>query len=508
MPSTQERINEGRFLAAARIENRVLADGVLPTLPLADRSAVVQGIVQGLLEQGKIGEAIRLVYQPGPAKALFENYKALADDVIKYARQHQLQGFAESDIKLLAGNKQTTLLYRMATELPLKDTCLERIVDVVAEHLSPEQLTPLYDELGNRYLKADLGAALTYFQRSGNQEAVAKVESILMEDPAAHFELLVRRIDGNAQDKAERLTSIVRKVLQQPGQKRGPGLYSLWRHNTLNLTKDEVQQIKEHLASSMRVYDLSEMNNIGPVYGQEERQELRLLWAKKHWLEHPRTAYKIFCDQQYESPEVLSALQKGLERSLQRHHGDGEAIDTLTYIKREHLEALLERVPLTLKAHLAEYLEKKPLLLELSREFAAAGDDWVAYNLWIRGDGDLRDPYVAGLRQRLIDKEFSNKYGPSPSFLKPRDSVGHRQMFSLLIDKYPREAYTVARRLDDETLLDQARQNLVTDNPFRALDFFFSDEDHPDPKGRELAYQQIARQYDVAVETIQKHLQK
>ncbi len=512
MEFVQEKVNEGRLLATLRLEDKILANGELPGMALAERSSLVRGILLGLMEQDRIEEAIKLVYQPGPARALFDGDNAgFAENVLTSAKQHQRRVFGYEVIELLAKNKQTDLLYKIATELPLKDECLEQVVQEVQAELPEQQRAALYNELAERSFRAgNLGDAAGYFRKSNNQDALNSLQEKLMEKPAEHFDLLVKLVSASPEGRTERLTELVRGVLQQPADRNEDQFYKLcilWKRQQLPLERGEVQQIKERLASSSSYPDPERLSYYG-FYHYEERQEIALLWAKKKATEDPTRAYFIFRNEKYDGPEVLTAVRSGLERALKRGERDSEAISNLNAVEKEHLRALLPTVPRELQAILAEHLGEDELLLTLSKEYAAENDTQNAYKLWIRGGGDQHDPYLTDLRQKLIEQEFGKEGNPSTLFLEREDGVGQRMVYDRLIIKFPKDAYEIAQHLDDQQLLEQARWGIVEQDPFRAVRFFRFNTGQSDNRGIELAARKIAEKYAVPAETVLGYLQR
>ena len=132
------KVNEGRVIAALSLEQRVLANGVLPNSPLMERVSLVKGIVTGLLEQGKWNDAVRLMYQDGsPARALFDgDWEGLRKEIIASVQKPSRQRYMGDNVaELLLKHDEAELLYTIASIIPLENKGLEDIMEIVGSKL-------------------------------------------------------------------------------------------------------------------------------------------------------------------------------------------------------------------------------------------------------------------------------------------------------------------------------------------------------------------------------------
>lgn len=115
MQLNPEKIKEGRFLASLKLEERILADGVLPNSPPEDRFSLVKGILTGLMENGRWEEALGLVYGNTPVRALFDgDWSSFRQQVIGAIQRGKEDYVSSATIKALVEKKETELLYHLA----------------------------------------------------------------------------------------------------------------------------------------------------------------------------------------------------------------------------------------------------------------------------------------------------------------------------------------------------------------------------------------------------------
>ena len=79
--SLQQRL--GRAMTDLGLEDRVVNDGYLPTIKIAERAALVEGVIDILLAKGRVRELFERVYLQTPMRGLFDGYDALPERVIE-----------------------------------------------------------------------------------------------------------------------------------------------------------------------------------------------------------------------------------------------------------------------------------------------------------------------------------------------------------------------------------------------------------------------------------------
>lgn len=232
---------------------------------------------------------------------------------------------------------------------------------------------------------------------------------------------------------------------------------------------------------------------------QELKPEQHLLWAKTHFQEQPSTAYAIFKKQKYEGPEVLEVVKIGLQRQIP--HG-GQKIEVQNVVP-EHLQAVYAEMPLEQQVDIAYHLKDNPELLRLSRTYQVQDRLERAYELWVHGDGDLRDELFRALRARLIETKLQEKHGSSFSFLHPTDQEGHQQVILAILETRTEKAYELAQQSRQEPLIQRTREVLLQREPERAFDLF---QRRNDPEGVTMALTALAQKYEIPLAMVEKYV--
>ncbi len=206
-------------------------------------------------------------------------------------------------------------------------------------------------------------------------------------------------------------------------------------------------------------------------------------------------------------PEIVEAVKQGLMNRNEKHdHYQGLAPRD---IDESHLRQVYEHLPLELKVSVAYHLKENSLLQDLSRQCnrqKKAGSIEDAYRLWIWGQGDQQDPYVEELRSAMIKKELKDTHRSAGLFLA-EDKVGNRHWYLEMIQRDPRVAYDIAKRIDDPALISEVRILMVKKSPLDALHKFQSHrQEDTDVVGINMALDALAQQYGVVREKIDEYL--
>lgn len=504
-----EKVKEGKLIAALSLEDRVLANGVLPNSPPMERVSLVKGIVTGLLEQGRWNEAIRLVYQEGsPARVLFDgDWKGLRKEILasikKSPREHYI---GDNVAELLIKHNEAELLYDIACRLPLEEGEFAGILVMVEPKLPAERMKEGYNTLATRaHERTDFAQAYKYYQQAQNSKAIDNLYQQLFRglyEP--HLELLLTIAEKTNTTQNSRAAQTVYAVLEKPELLRfsrdiSRRLMGIVREHKLALSTSQDDLLKDALVSGLALYELREIKH--------DDENLTLRWAKAHARVHPKDAYGVFKSRKYVGAEVNIAVQQGLVFKKEEYdHYQGLGPDQ---VEESHLRQVYDQLPLELQVSVAHHLKDNTLLQNLSRQYSIqnkAGSIESAYHLWIYGHGDRQDPYIEWLRAVMIKKELKDVH-PSASLFMPEDIVGNRKWFTHMIERDSAVAYNVAQQIQDQSLVQQAREKMIRESPVGALRKFkgYREEDK-DAVGINMALDALATQYGIPRERIDGYL--
>ena len=499
-----QKVNEGRLLTALSLEDRVLANGVLPKHTLLERASMVKGILTGLLEQGNWQHAVTLVYRDGGlVRGLFDgDWEGFRQGVLESARKQKPEYIGEDIVKALLHHKEADLVYRLAMELPLRGAETERIINELGKGITPAQRHDAYASLGRRYLAGnDYQEAYRYFKAAEDDAGIDMLYALLLkkEKISDLFDLLLLTAQHSKEKERERVEQVLRKVLPllpgngkdalfHPYSHAGKGLYALQKKFKFPLSAREQQFLQDDVIRRMSSYDAKECDDPG----------LKIAWARKNFTDSPGTAYAIFQQTRQTGPEVLKAVRAGLERHW--NGGDQEKLRPED-ITETQLRAVYDRVTLGSKVAIALHLKDDEQLYRLSRTFRAKQEYQQAYSLWVQGHGDLESPYITEIRQQMIDQGIAKDYLPIHTF-DPEDRPGLLQLYHAVIETKPDVAYGLAKKVQDESLLQRARETVVRQSPAKGLNLFASEKDST---GLDLAVTALAHKFSVPKELVEQY---
>ncbi len=418
--------------------------------------------------------------------------------------------------KLLIKHNEAELLYDIACRVQLEDHDLEKIMEKVDSRIPPERMKEGYNALAARAEKhSDFTKAYQYYHQAENTAAVDALYQKIFKTHVApdHIDILLTIADETNTKQNSRAAETVYAILKKPELLRfsphiPQHLTEMVRRHKVRLSKSQDELLKDALISQLSLYELDKV-----AY---DKDALTLRWAKFHAQDWPESAYRIFKSREYQGPEVNTAVRQWLiNRTEQPEHYDGLSADQISEI---HLRQAYETLPLEVKATVALHLKDSRLLQDLSRQYSRnrkEGSISAAYRLWIRGEGDQNDLYVKKLRTSMIKKELAKEYGPSVCLFEPDDAIGNKLWFTHLIEREPEKAYAVAQRIQDQHLLQQAREKIVKLSPSDALQKFkgyqgdfvggYHKED-TDAVGMNMALDALAEQYSVPRQRIDEYL--
>lgn len=496
MQFVEEQVNLGKMLTRLGLEQMVLADGVLPNSPVDARTSLVKGILNGLFEQNGWETACQLVYGQGPVRGLFDgDWDGFKKQVIEAAKQRKNETAHKETIEVLAKRGEFQLMHQLLKEVEFNNA--DEIFERIYKNISEDDKADLRKIFAKRAMdQKRYNEAYHIFRENRNSSAIKDIYDTVLSNPGKNFALLLE-IAG--EDK-KRLTEIVQKALELNDLSESKTdiydfpekVYELWKKHNLSISAKEKAKILElHSANSY-------LNRIT----DREDKELALLWAKKHWKEHPADAYCIFEKQKYQGTEALSALEKALAE-------DRENKFNLYTVKEEQLRAVYHNLQFEQKLRLAMHFEDAEALKDFSKQYYKKGNLEAAYNYWFHGKGGHSAPYIAKIRQKIIGKEMNKDYEPSIYWLNDEDREGHVRMYDAVVDKWPAIGYRLANEIKDEKRAQQAREMMVAESPRNALKFFISREgkEKDDAVGIGLAADALAERDNVSRDEVMKYIE-
>ncbi len=164
-------------------------------------------------------------------------------------------------------------------------------------------------------------------------------------------------------------------------------------------------------------------------------------------------------------------------------------------IDYSHLEDVYRYSPFETKVRIAQRLDDSQRLQSLSKQALRKGDLREAYELWIKGKGNLDDEYINKIRTKLILESTEKDFCYLP--LHESDKKGYIEAFDVLMQggklNDVEKAYEIAvSHLGDEERTQKAREFLVDIDPKYALYLFSRNDERKDEKGIDYLVEVIA----------------
>lgn len=497
MQLNPEKVKEGRFLASLKLEQRILADGVLPNSPAEDRFSLVKGILTGLLEKGRWEEALGLVYGNTPVRALFDgDWSSFRQQAIEAIQRGKEDYVSSATIKALIEKKETELLYHLAlgrSQGRVRIDHNDSIYSVLHQNDLPRYRQLQIHHAEKELQEGNLLGAAQHFEDAGEKARALELYEKILENPQENWDKAFQAA-YKFENRRKRLAGVVQKALSDDQKLKDhrfvQSLHELCKKEYLYLPPEDQAKLEE-----ARV-----ITSATPL--EHSTPEQQLLWAKTHVHDSPQTAYLVFKEQKYEGPEILPAVKRGLQQPLREH--DNQKLDIRT-VTPEHLRAVYAEMPLELQVNIAYHLKDQPELRRLSKTYLEQGNLNRAYQLWVHGDGDLHDWSFRELRARLIEAGLQERYGSSSFsfFLHPTDQEGYQKVVGAILDTRPETAYELAQQSRQEPLIQRTREVLLQRGPERAFDLF---QRRNDPEGVTMALQTLAQKYELPLATVEKYV--
>ncbi len=501
MEFIDEKVKLGEALTALSLEGHILGTGILPDCPLMERASMVKGILNGYLQQGEWQKVAKLLYKDTAVRALFDgDWDGLRQGIVKSAARNKENFLDGSILDLLDRGGEQNLLYNLLTSARFREESEEQIYNTISRTLSDEQKKEYFNRRAVRALQEeDLEKAFDSYEQASNMVALDGLCKQMMKDPVGNYYPLVRHATRDGKVDKKTLTKLLKGILSKGGFHRvrdyhiGENMYQLYRENDLRLGKKEERKIRELAADEM--YS-------SPV-GDSDDDALKLIWAKNETSKHPRSAYVLFRELNYDGPEVAEAVIAGLQRN---RYDDMQKLK-VDKVQRSDLETVYSRVTLNVKESIARHLENEGELRKLSTQFEEKGQLKRAYHLWIAGKGDLDSRYITDIREKIVRDviEGGSDHYISTHFLDREDHPGYTQVYDLIIDRYPTHAYELARTIDDDSRIELAREGMM----HRSLESAFRTfRNNKDGHGEQLALARISEKYGLSKDLLLEHIEE
>ncbi|MBI4451008.1 hypothetical protein HY642_03465 [Candidatus Woesearchaeota archaeon] len=499
----QAKLDEGRLIAALGLERRILENGVLPNAGLNERASLVKGIITGLLEKGRWGDALRMVYTPGPARSLFdgdwEGFKAAVKHAATSGGELGL-AYGQEIADILVHNWTPEDIVELITTSRIKAEHVMMLIDKLP--LDAALRSKIYLSFGEQSLEGkEYYRACAHFNTAGAPDRINSVRKMLFDQLPGDAGLYLLELCTRYPDGKELLQKAMPKLLQSKGIDSS-ALYNAIKEFGLEVDEKELQDSRYDAVSAMSASQI----------GHSKDEKEKFMWAKVHAPRESMPAYKIFKELGYHGIERHWAMMRITEMFEQGWTGMRHAISN--DIDRVDLEEHFTLLPLEAKVACAEHWKDKKIMENVSAELltnvneSAQASDAVslrhleqAYQLAF--DAELGEERLEPLRQRIFTAALTKArhdqfqhcaYSYFGNWIRHEDNIGLRAAYELMLDHFPPRAYEIARlQLRDEALQARAREAVVTHDPIQALSVFPAE----DVRGRQMAVHAVADAYHI-----------
>ncbi len=465
--------NLGRAITSLGLDSEFLSKGGLEDFSVPEKSQLVNGIVDENLKRGRWQAVLYMIYRdPSNVSMLYDGDRSELKDRILESAQKCPGSLTEKTMRTLKDKGEQKLLFRLATETPFDYETFEYLTYSIKDYLSdPEQgiqrRKTLNLVLGKAAFKCkDFGNALRYFEEAENTEGIEEIYGEVISgkgisDERSRGDIGERAALADPTQKERKLRGLVLAALPKKGNINPWKAFQIFKKYGVLLSSGERDMLYDRTAAeNISIHDVKEADD----------SELSLRWAKKHTDSDPQEAYVILNKEEPDGKDVLMAANSGIKYSndfqKEKYYGL-----PLSKINKTHLKKLLPKAPFDIKVEIARHLKDEKALKSLSRKALEDGNLDKAYNLWIEGKGNPKDPDISEIRTKLITGKVS---GSERFFLNFReDPVGAVEYYDALIKKRDfKEAHEIALNLGDEKRAQRTREKILGGDLERALSFF------------------------------------
>ena len=495
--------NLGRAVTSLGLDFDFLSKDGLKGFSIPEKSQLVNGIVDENLKRGRWQAVLALIYEGcSNVDVLYDGDRSELRDRILESAQRCPGSLAEKTIKTLKDKGEQELLFRLATEAPFDYETLEFLKNSIGNYLSdPEQgaqrTKTLSLVLGRAAFEhKEVRNALRYFEEVEDTEGIGKIfEAVISGEEVSYHpreDIGKRAALVDPTQKESRLKRLVLAALPSKGNINPWEAFQIFKKYDVPLSLRQRNILYNRAAEEISIHDVKEADDL----------ELSLRWAKKHTDSDPPEAYLILNEEEPNGKDVLRAAISGIkcEREYDRL--------PLDKISETHLKKLLLKAPFDIRVEIAGYFKDEKALRNLSREALKDKNLDKAYNLWIEGKGNPKDPDISKVRTKLITGRVS---GSGHFFLDFRkDPVGAVEYYGALMNAGDfREAHEIALKLEDEERAQRTREKMLEGDLEKTLSFFadFGGE-AKDRKGIELIAEKVAETHNVPTELVREIITK
>jgi len=509
----KDNSNLGNAITAIGLEDRFLSNGYLASFPLIERGLIANGIIAEKLRLGRWQGVIRMMHGGfGKADALYEGDRdELREDIIRSATENTLTRFKQETIETLVKAGENDLLFKLATGIPSLDY---ENFDMITRNINPDYFNDaeegdqrtqtLHQTLADKAMsERKYDSAFYHFSKADDNEGIGNLfDTILDTEREDYFRDLLEKIafsdSTQVDERLKRMDRGLKRLVLSSisGEEDVPSplvAFQLSKKHNIVLSPEEEKALQKRAAESAGRYDLEQIFSQNP--------EARLLWAKKHAGDEPKTAYNIFTQQEFDGTQVITAVRSGL--SLESYQNKDRALE-ISDVSKPHLRRVYSSTSFDVKVGIASYLQDSKKLQELSRQAHKKGDLGGAYHLWVNGGGDLDGDYIGGIRTALIKDDLGDSFR-SMSFLDSSDTKGMVEAYDTLMKTRKGErkdnlghAYGLALNLGDEDRIQRTREAMVTISPNWAIRSFKNQTGGgDDSRGLDYVLGIIASEYNV-----------
>jgi hypothetical protein len=495
--------NLGRAVTSLGLDFDFLSGGGLEGFSVPEKSQLVNGIVDENLKRGRWQTVLALIYEGySNVNMLYDGDRSeLEDRILESAQRCREPFLAEKTIKTLKDKGEQELLFRLATEASFDYKTLGFITNSIGNYLcAPEQGTKRTKTLSLVLGKAafkhkKFEDALRHFEEVEDTEGIGKIfEAVISGEEISYHpreDVGKRAALADPTQKESRLKRLVLGAIRKRNINPWEA-FQIFKKYDVPLSLLEKSILYNRAAEEISIQDVEEADD----------SELSLRWAKKHTDSDPPEAYSVLNKEEPNGKDVLKAAISGIksEREYDKL--------SLRQINKAHLKKLLLKAPFDVRVRIAGHFKDEKTLRNLSKEALKAGNLNEAYNLWVEGKGNPKDPDISKVRTKLITGKVSGSGHWFSNFRE--DPVGAVEYCDALIKKGDfREAHEIALDLGDEERAQRTREKMLGGDLEKALSFFvgFSGKIE-DRKGVEHVADKTAETYNVPTELVKEIIEK
>jgi len=538
-------INFGKLAAKMGRERKVLENGILPSANVTERSQVVTGLIDGLIEQGKWRDVVRIMYNENDrtAQMFYDGDEETFDERIVTAVKSDdiftdRDGDLEDDIfRLLGKNGKERIIFNIGTLTEgLSHNKANQLIWKAYNFSEEGSGTVSKDEyniarinLAQSVQESEPDFALQVFTDHKFQEGIEQLyDSHMKKFSLDNVDFLIDTAKGFKflpfLGYREKVKEVVVKALHTKGKEEceglGKTLYSLVANEHISL-KHRDQMALERLA----VLHLSDHDVTYRYDGsfpsrviETPYTNLRLRWAHTHWKEHPIKAYEIFKEKGHSSKKVIQTAKKAFigyhNKSYDERKNDSFSFGSF---RQEDVEQFYKSLPkgnLDLRTTATRMVKDKEELAVLSAAYQKKGDAKEAYDLRIESSKAFNEDeqFITKVVDKRIDDdiadEIKNKWGGrflNFHWISKDDSISYEHAYDKTVEEFPAAAFRLAKGKEDQPRVHQARKKMfkVNDNYGALLEFF---REHQDPQGYQGALRKLSQEYGTTPASVEKLL--